>query len=52
MFSRELKHIDDSVVPHFHNPRPISFALKEKAKQQLQKQVHDGELIPVDKSDW
>ena len=44
--------IGDSAVPCFHKPRPIPFALKEKVEQQWQKQVDEGELIPVDKSDW
>ena len=44
--------IDDSAVPRFHKPRPIPFALKEKVEQHLQKQVDEGELIPVDRSDW
>ena len=56
VFLRELKQlniaIDDSVVPRFHKPQPISFALKEKVEQHLQKQVDEGELIPVDRSDW
>ena len=44
--------IDDSAVPRFHKPRPMPFALKEKVEQYLQKQVDEGELIPVDRSDW
>ena len=44
--------IDESAVPRFHKPRSVPFALKEKVEQQLQKQVNEGELIPVDKSDW
>ena len=44
--------IDDSVVPRFHKHRPIPFVLKEKVEQQLQKQADEGELIPIDKSDW
>ena len=27
--------IDDSVVPRFHKPRPIPFALKEKVEQRM-----------------
>ena len=41
--------VDESSFPRFHKPRPI---LIEKVEQQLQKQVNDGKLIPVDKSDW
>lgn len=44
--------VKESAVPHFHRVRPIPFALREKVEQHLQKQVNEGELIPVDKSDW
>ena len=29
-----------------------TFSLKEKVEQQLQKQVDEGELVPVERSDW
>ena len=32
--------------------RPVPFALKEKVERQLQHQVQEGELVPVDRSDW
>ena len=41
--------VDEPASPHFHKPRPVQFALKEKIEQQLDKQVEEGELIPVDK---
>ena len=44
--------VEESAVPRFHKARLILFALREKVEQQLQKQVSEGELIPVDKSDW
>ena len=44
--------MDESAFPRFHKPTPIPFALRKKVEQQLQKQVSDGELIPVDKSEW
>ena len=44
--------VKESAVPRFHKARPLPFALREKVEQQLQKQVNEGELIPVDKSDW
>jgi len=44
--------VDEAAVPCFHKPRLIPFALREKVEQQLQKQVDEGELIPVDRSDW
>ena len=44
--------VDESAPPRFHKPRPVPFALKEKVEHQLDKQVEDGELIPVNKSEW
>ena len=44
--------VDESALPRFHKPRPVPFALKEKVELQLQKQVDEGELVPVDSSDW
>ena len=41
--------INESAIPRFHKARLVPFALKEK---QLQQQVREGELVPVDKSDW
>ena len=39
-------------VPAFHKYRPIPFALKEKVEEALQSQVAEGELIPVERSEW
>ena len=44
--------VDEPASPRFHKPRPVPFALKEKIEQQLDKQVEEGELIPIDKSEW
>ena len=44
--------VDKAAPSQFHKPRPVPFALKEKVEQQLDKQVEDGKLIPVDKSEW
>ena len=44
--------VDEPASPRFHKPRPVLFALKEKVEQQIDKQVEEGELIPVDKSEW
>ena len=44
--------VEESAVPRFHKARSLPFALREKVEQQLWKQVNEGELIPVDKSDW
>ena len=44
--------VQESATPHFHKPRLVPFALKEKVEQQLDKQAEEGELIPIDKSEW
>ena len=44
--------INESAIPRFHKARPVPFALKEKVERQLQQQVQEGELVPVDRSDW
>ena len=36
----------------FCKSRPIPFALREQVEKTIQKQVADGELEPVDRSDW
>ena len=38
--------------PRFCKSRPIPFALREQVEKTIQKQVADGELEPVDSSDW
>ena len=44
--------VDEPASLHFHKPRPVPLALTEKVEQQLDKQVEEGEVIPVDKSKW
>ena len=45
-----------SVVPHatpkFHRPRAVPFAIKVKLEETLKAQVEEGELIPVEQSEW
>ena len=43
--------VHESAMPWFHKACPVLFALKEKVEKQLQ-QVREGELMPVDSSDW
>ena len=38
--------------PKFCKSRPIPFALKEQVEQLIWQQVEDGELEPVESSDW
>ena len=41
-----------TAVPRFCKNRPVPFALKEKIETLLRSQVDQGELRPVDKSEW
>jgi len=44
--------LQPGVSPKFCKPRPIPFSLCTQVEQTLQQQVADGELLPVDQSDW
>ena len=44
--------VNESAAPRFHKACPVPFALKEKVERQLQQQVLEGELVPVDRNDW
>ena len=44
--------LQQGVSPKFCKPRPIPFSLRSQVEQTLQQQVADGELVPVDQSDW
>ena len=44
--------VKESTIPRFHKARPVLFAPKDKVERQLQQQVQEGELVPVDRSDW
>ena len=33
-------------------PRPVPFSLRSQVEQTLKQQIDDGELLPVDRSDW
>ena len=44
--------VNESATPRFHKARLVPFALKERVERQLQQQVQEGELVPVDRSDW
>ena len=40
------------VSPKFCKSRPVPFSLRNEVEQTLKQQVADGELLPVDQSDW
>ena len=44
--------VNEMAPPRFHKPRPVPFALRNKVEEQLDKQVKEEELIPIDKSEW
>jgi len=44
--------VGEHATPKFHRNRPVPFAIKEKKEQALQAQVDEGELIPVERSEW
>ena len=53
-----LKGIEASVsvvpqsTPKFHQPRAVPFTIKAKLEETLKAQVDEGELIPVEQSEW
>jgi len=44
--------IESHALPKFHHPRPVPFAVREKLEETLRAQVAEGELIPVERSEW
>ena len=44
--------VDESATPCFHKYRPVPFAVKEKVEETLRSHVADGELVPVESSEW
>ena len=41
--------VNESDTSRFHKACPVPFGLKEKVERQ---QVQEGELVPVDRSNW
>ena len=44
--------VQEFAPPQFRKPRPVPFALRDKVEKQIDKQVEEGELIPIEKSEW
>ena len=44
--------VQQSAAPHFHKHCLVPFVLKEKVEEALQSQVAEGELIPIERSEW
>ena len=44
--------VDTNATPKFHRYRPVPFAVKDKVEKTLKAQVAEGELIPVETSEW
>ena len=40
------------VSPKFCKSCPVPFSLRSEVEQTLKQQVDDGELLPVEQSDW
>lgn len=45
-------HVKEGAVPKFFKPRPIPFATRDAVEKDLQRQVENGVLQPVEVSDW
>ena len=44
--------LKESTVPVFCKYRPVPFALREQVEEMARQQVKEGELEPVEQSDW
>ena len=44
--------LEPGAQPKFCKSRPVPFALREQVEETIQQQVEDGELEPVESSDW
>ena len=45
-------HLKDDTKPIFHNARPISFAVKQKVQDTIDRLVDLGVLQKINYSDW
>ena len=44
--------VEPHTTPKFFRPRPVPFAIRDKLEETLRTQVAEGELIPVERSEW
>ena len=44
--------VEQGAIPRFHKYRPVTFALRKKVEEILRSQVAEGELIPIEWSEW
>ena len=44
--------LEPGAQPKFCTSRPVPFALREQVEQSIHQQVEDGELEPIEGSDW
>ena len=44
--------LEPGAQPRFFKSRPVPFALREQVKKELERQIKEGELVAVEKSDW
>lgn len=44
--------VEPHATPKFHQPRPVSFAIRDKLEETLRTEVAKGELIPVERREW
>ena len=44
--------LKEGTVPVFFSYRPVPFALREQVEEMIRQQVKEGELEPVERSDW
>jgi len=44
--------VDESAISCFHKYQPVPLALKDKVEETLRSQVAEGELVPIESSEW
>ena len=45
-------HLKDNAVPIYHKARPVPYALRPAADEELQRMQDEGIIVPVDFSEW